>query len=51
LVVDLSSDELPSTRLRPSNGVLMVPAYTVLKLHDITTGLPDDPNMRRGLGE
>ncbi|HEY1305093.1 MAG TPA: di-heme oxidoredictase family protein [Vicinamibacterales bacterium] len=45
LVVDLSSDELPSPRLRPSNGVVMVPAYTDLKLHDITTGLPDDPNI------
>jgi hypothetical protein len=43
LTVDLSSDELPRPRLRPVNGVVMVPAYTDLKLHDITTG-PDDPN-------
>src|SRR5262249_10187202 len=40
LAVDLSSDELPAPRLKPSHGVVMVPAYTDLKLHDITTGLP-----------
>src|SRR5439155_25397443 len=45
LTIDLSSDELPGPRLRPSRGVVMVPAYTDLKLHDITTGLPDDPNV------
>jgi hypothetical protein len=45
LAVDLSSDELPSPRLTPSHGVVMVPAYTDLKLHDITTGLPGDPNI------
>jgi cytochrome c peroxidase len=45
LNVDLSSDELPSPRLKPSHGVVMVPAYTDLKLHDITTGLPGDPNI------
>lgn len=45
LTVDLSSDELPSPRLKPSRGVIMVPAYTDLKLHDITTGLPGDPNI------
>jgi cytochrome c peroxidase len=45
LTVDLSSDELPSPRLKPSHGVVMVPAYTDLKLHDITTGVPGDPNM------
>ena len=45
LNVDLSSDELPSPRLKPSSGVVMVPAYTDLKLHDITTGLPGDPNI------
>ena len=44
LTVDLSSDELPSPRLKPSHGVVMVPAYTDLKLHDITTGASDDPN-------
>jgi hypothetical protein len=45
LTVDLSSDELPSPHLKPSHGVVMVPAYTDLKLHDITTGLPGDPNI------
>ena len=45
LNVDLTSDELPSPRLKPSRGVVMVPAYTDLKLHDITTGLPGDPNI------
>jgi hypothetical protein len=45
LAVDLSSDELPSPRLKASHGVVMVPAYTDLKLHDITTGLPGDPNI------
>jgi cytochrome c peroxidase len=45
LAVDLTSDELPSPRLKPSHGVVMVPAYTDLKLHDITTGLPGDPNI------
>src|SRR5262245_41573168 len=45
LTVDLTSDELPSPRLRPSRGVVMVPAYTDLKLHDITTGQPGDPNI------
>jgi CxxC motif-containing protein (DUF1111 family) len=45
LTVDLSSDELPGPRLKPSGGVVMVPAYTDLKLHDITTGLPGDPNI------
>jgi hypothetical protein len=41
--VDLTDDKLPSPRLRVSNGVVMVPAFTDLKIHDITTG-PDDPN-------
>jgi cytochrome c peroxidase len=45
LNVDLSSDELPGPRLKPSRGVVMVPAYTDLKLHDITTGSPGDPNI------
>jgi hypothetical protein len=45
LNVDLSSDELPSPRLKPWNGVVQVPAYTDLKLHDITTGLSGDPNI------
>jgi CxxC motif-containing protein (DUF1111 family) len=41
--VDLTSGSLPGPRLKPKNGVVAVPAYTDLKLHDITTG-PDDPN-------
>jgi hypothetical protein len=47
--IDLSSRELPGPRLQPdANGVVWVPAFTDLKLHDITTGAPDDPN-REGL--
>lgn len=42
--VDLTSDQLPGPRLKPdSEGVVWVPAFTDLKLHDITGG-PDDPN-------
>jgi hypothetical protein len=41
--VDLTNDALPLPRLKPWNGVVYVPAYTDLKLHDITSG-PDDPN-------
>lgn len=42
--VDLSSQELPGYRLEPdADGVVWVPAYTDLKLYDITTGAPDDP--------
>jgi hypothetical protein len=44
LSVDLTSDQLPGPRLKPDrNGVVMVPAFTDLKIHDITSG-PDDPN-------
>jgi hypothetical protein len=44
LTVDLTSDDLPGPRLKPdSHGVVWVPAFTDLKLHDITTG-PADPN-------
>jgi hypothetical protein len=43
MTVDLTSDDLPPPRLKPVNGVVYVPAYTDLKLHDITTG-PGDPN-------
>jgi hypothetical protein len=44
LSIDLSSDALPGPRLKPdSQGVIWVPAFTDLKLHDITTG-PTDPN-------
>jgi cytochrome c peroxidase len=45
LTVDLSREDLPAPRLKSSGGVVMVPAYTDLKLHDITTGLPGDPNI------
>ena len=41
--VDLTSDQLPLPRLKPSHGVMHVPAYTDFKLHDITSG-PGDPN-------
>jgi len=42
--VDLTSHKLPQPRLRPDrNGVVDVPAFTDLKLHDICAG-PDDPN-------
>jgi len=44
LSVDLTSDELPGPRLKPdANGIVWVPAFTDLKLHDICTG-PKDPN-------
>lgn len=43
LCVDLTQDDLPTPRLRPKNGIIYVPAYTDLKLHDITYG-PGDPN-------
>jgi hypothetical protein len=41
--LDLTSPELPQPRLQPENGIVWVPAFTDLKLHDITDG-PDDPN-------
>ena len=41
--VNLNSDYLPGPRLRAQDGITWVPAYTDLKLHDITSG-PDDPN-------
>lgn len=40
LEVDLTRNDLPRPRLRARNGVVAVPAYTDLKLHDITTGKP-----------
>ena len=43
LAIDLTSDELPGPRLKPVNGVVLVPAFTDFKLHDITDG-PNDPN-------
>jgi hypothetical protein len=37
LNVDLTSNQLPQPRLKPrENGIVMVPAYTDLKLHDIS---------------
>jgi hypothetical protein len=36
LPVDLSSEALPQPRLRARQGVIMVPAYTDLKVHDIS---------------
>ncbi len=44
IYVDLTSDELPGPRLKPdANGIVWVPAFTDLKLHDITSG-SNDPN-------
>ncbi|HEX7362283.1 MAG TPA: di-heme oxidoredictase family protein [Bryobacteraceae bacterium] len=43
LSVDLSRGDLPQPRLKPVNGVVMVPLYTDFKLHDICSG-PNDPN-------
>lgn len=43
LSVDLSSETLPKPRLKLVDGVVHVPAFTDLKLHDICAG-PDDPN-------
>ncbi len=43
LEVDLTSAALPPPRLKHRQGVVDVPAFTDLKLHDITCG-PDDPN-------
>jgi hypothetical protein len=36
LTVDLTSNMLPLPRLRAHDGLVMVPAYTDLKLHDIS---------------
>ncbi len=44
LRVDLTDRRLPGPRLTPSRGVVQVPAFTDLKLHDITDG-PGDPNV------
>jgi hypothetical protein len=44
LVVDLTSEDLPGPRLKPdARGIVWVPAFTDLKLHDITIG-PTDSN-------
>lgn len=42
--IDLNDRHLPGPRLRKHRGKVYVPAFTDLKLHDITTGAPDDPN-------
>lgn len=44
LALDLSDKKLPGYRLQPVGGVVMVQAFTDLKLHDITSG-PGDPNI------
>jgi hypothetical protein len=44
LTVDLTGGDLPAPHLRPSGHVVYVPAYTDLKLHDMTSG-PGDPNI------
>ncbi len=43
VAMDLSDNKLPGRRLKPVGGVVLVPAFTDLKLHDITSG-PGDPN-------
>lgn len=43
LSIDLTSQQLPGPRLQVEHGVVWVPAFTDLKLHDITSG-PDDPD-------
>jgi CxxC motif-containing protein (DUF1111 family) len=43
LSVDLTDASLPGPRLKPRAGVVWVPAFTDLKLHDITRGA-DDPS-------
>ena len=43
VAVDLTSDVLPQPRLRTKGGIVWVPAFTDLKLHDITSGAAD-PN-------
>jgi hypothetical protein len=43
VAVDLTSSRLPAPRLRVRHGVVHVPAFTDLKIHDITSG-PSDPN-------
>jgi hypothetical protein len=42
-ILNLNRPDLPAPRLSASNGITMVPAFTDLKLHDVTSG-PDDPN-------
>lgn len=44
--INLNSNQLPKPRLKSHQGVTMVPAFTDLKLHDITSG-PNDPNVEK----
>lgn len=44
--VDLGDSSLPKPRLKIFNSVVYVPAFTDLKLHDITSG-KEDPNRER----
>ncbi len=44
LMVDLTSKDLPLPRLKRKGQVVEVPAFTDLKLHNITSG-PTDPNI------
>ncbi|HEY6168723.1 MAG TPA: di-heme oxidoredictase family protein [Verrucomicrobiae bacterium] len=45
VAVNLIADDLPSPRLKPdARGIVNVPAFTDLKLHDICDG-PADPNI------
>ena len=39
--MDLTSEELPGYRVEPIDGTVWVPAFTDLKLHDITRGSGD----------
>ena len=41
--LDLTSKKLDKPRLKKNQNVVIVPAFTDFKLHDITSG-PDDPN-------
>jgi len=41
--LDLNREDLDGPRLKEKNGIVMVPAFTDFKLHDITSG-PGDPN-------
>lgn len=41
--MNLAGPELDQPRLKPKDGVIMVPVFTDFKLHDITSG-PNDPN-------
>jgi len=44
LFVNLNDKRLPRPRLKERDGITCVPAFTDLKLHDITCG-PGDPNI------